>query len=416
MLKKDLKEKESNFFKLREFYRMRENKLATEEAILLNEKRGYAKLISSLIKQHIKIATKDLEKTEDRLKKIKEKNQKAAQQIKDYEKKLKDLKKEQERIKKEIKNKRDYFKNVETEFRAKDLEFSNIDKSLNERLDHIAQREKSLLELKEHVLQKESEVRKRDHELELMEFDTKRHEREIDKLKFSINNNELILTIREKQLKKRIESYELIKEDVSRNIRREKRAINRLERKLRSKDISLKKRLSKVGDEENEVDQYHKGLFDLAHSLSEGQELQLKEIKVSYPEAEVGNPTVLDILRLLNKAKDFLKNDQKERARDVYLEIQRRFEELDDSDRTELYDEILKVFKTKSDVRMNAPSTPSMDQLLQEFEESIASNNMSQAQVAYNEIQDMYAAMSQDERSKYYQRVMDLYNQISNKV
>jgi len=422
----DLKDKTSNFLKLQKFYQVRENRLSHEESNLLKEKRQYSKLISKLLNQHFGIAKSDLENTEHRIQELKDKNKETGTQLKDYEKKFRDLVKEKDRIKKEISDKKNYFSTVETEFKEKDPEFQTLNEILDKKNDINIEKESVLLELKTHIEKADAELKSKIQILDLKEFDLKTVQKDMERLTFDLSNNRNRLAIRQKQLEKRVSSYKMLKDDISRNIGRERRAITRLEKKMHGESYHVDKKISEANlleegyDAKKKEQIEHKSLMDMAHEVELEEELHIKEINVShhFPETSLGSPAILDILRLLNIARNFINNDNKGRARDSYLEIQRVFDTLDEENREDIYSEILRVFRPKDNINVysNQPedvlASHDIDSLIQNFDSAISLGDLAAAEKIYNKLQMKYARLPTEDKTKYYESIMQLYNKI----
>ncbi len=158
----------------------------------------------------------------------------------------------------------------------------------------------------------------------------------------------------------------------------------------------------------------------MAQDLKKEEELHLKEINVShhFPETAVGNPAILDILRLLNIARNFINNNEKDRARDTYLEIQRVFDTLDETNKEDIYEEILKVFRPKPNINVysNQPedvlASHDIDSLIQKFDSAISLGDLQAAEKIYAKLQMKYARLPKEDKTKYYNNIMQLYNKI----
>ena len=422
-IKFDLKDKKSNFLKLQKFYQARENRLSHEEANLLTEKRQYTKLVSGLLNKHFGIAKSDLENTGHKIQELKNKNKEAEKQLKGYEKKFRDLVREKDRIKKDISDKKNYFSTVESEFKEKDPEFEKLNVLLNKKNELNIEKESVLLELKTKIEKADAELKSNIQGLDLKELDLKTVQKDMERLTFDLSNNRNRLEIRQKQLEKRISSYKMLKDDISRNIGREKRAITTIEKKLHGESYHVDKKIDEANMLEEGFDakkKEHKSLFDMAHALELEEEIHLKEINVShhFPETTLGNPAILDILRLLNMARNFINNDKKGRARDTYLEVQRVFDGLDEENKEDIYTEILKVFRPKDNINVysNQPedvlASHDINSLIQNFDSAISLGDLAAAEKIYGKLQLKYARLSKEDRTKYYESIMQLYNKI----
>ncbi len=416
-MKKSLKEKEEQFLGLQEFLKKRENKLSIEEENLLNEKRRYNKSVSNLIEKHLFIAKQDLETTEKTLGEIKNKVSEADKQIKDYEKKYNDLEKKKDELKNYLKEKQEYFSNQEKEFRGRDDEFAELSNELDSREKEIARLEKELKDYEKTIEESEEEIRKRTLDMEVKEVDLKSIDRDVDRLKFDIDNHKVRLDIREKQFKKRNDSFERIRKDVKNNIANEKRAIKRLEKRLGYQERSVDNELEKIEETGKLYDQELKIAKDLPEFEERTEDIHLSEINITheFPEREIGNPNYLDILRLLNKARVFIRTNQKQKSRDVYLEIQRIFEDLNEEDKEELYPQVMEIYKTRPGVmtNMNTGYSKNIDILIQNFENSVMQGNLQESNTIYSELQQRYQILPNDKKPKYFNKIMSIYNRIS---
>ena len=317
-LKKDLKEKEQKFTKLQLFFNSREKKLSVEEANLLNEKRRHAKLVSNLLDNHKLLAEKDLEEIDKKINESKERIGKSSKRIIDHKLKLKNLKKETKIVKEKIANKKLYFKSVEKEFKSRDPKFASLAMKLDTKKQKIVDLEPKLSQFEQDLNKTEQDIKKRKQSLELKELDLTSIEKDINRIKFKLKNSELRVQIREKQLEKRLSSFVKIRKDIKNSIAREKRAVKRIEDNLTKKGVYVSRELGKF----EELDKGYDHASDAIFNTGRDTDLEFREVKFTHlPKEKVGNPNILDILRLLNIAKDFIRSNQTNRSRDTYLQI-----------------------------------------------------------------------------------------------
>ncbi len=434
-LKEELKEKEANFMKLQNFYQKREIKLSHEEGNLLKDKKEHSKIVSSLLQKHLILAKKDLEIIDSKLSELKEKNRKAENTINEYEKKFQKIVEEKDLIKKEIIDKKEYFENVEKEFKEKDPQYEELRDNLEERMSKVINKESELMNYKAQIEKSKEELKQKQQSLELKEIDLKGIEKDIEKLNFELKNKETRTLMMKKHIEKRIASFQRLRKDIMTDITEEKKQIRKVERKLTSKGVYIDTKLKKEEAREKGYNAYEKNLMDKADSLEEGDELRIDEVSISnmLPEDYMGNPSILDILRLLNIAKDFLQHNQNERARDAYLEIQRIFEDLNEEEREDVYPEIMNVFKTKkgfqnifSNKSENMPyinetneyegiakiRENDFDSLLNQFQVYAETGDLVQAEQIYSLLQQKYLRLPQEQKELYYPQIMSIYNRV----
>ncbi len=416
-LRKEIEDKEDSFLKLQDFYKNRENKLSLEEENLLKEKRRYAKLVSGLITNHLSVAIRDLKGVNEKLRDVEKKNKELDKKLHEQEKRHKDLIKEKDDIKKDMEQKKKLFDETEKDFEKKGPQFEELDKRLKKKEENLQEREKHLITFGQRVKESQNTARKKEQELEIKELELKSIEKDIERLSFNLKNDNLRLNMREKQLDKRISSYEMLKEDIDRNIRREKRAIRKIEEKLNKRGYGVDRKLRKTETEDEKIGDKLGSIYELGHTLKEPT--HFKEFKVThhFPEVEPGSPAILDILRLLNKAQDFINSGRRARSRDVYLEVQRLFEELNEEEKESIYPEILDIFKPKETYK-NMYEHPiksgneNIDELIHRFENTIISGDLSSSQELYSRLQQKYVQLPPEEKEKYYSKIMDLYNKV----
>jgi hypothetical protein len=412
-MKKELEDKRESFEKLQKFYQLRENRLSVEEGNLLQEKRQYAKLLSSLVARHFDIAKTDLEKTEKKIHKVKERSLRYDERYREIEKRSKGLVQDRAEIKKEIESKKKYFNELEEEFRSKDPQFEELSTHLDKRNDSILKKSAAISELQTDIEKTEEEIRARRQTLDLKELDLKGLEKQIERINYDLKNKNMKLEMKHKQLERRISSYTELRKEVMQHIAREKRAISRIEDKLENKGHQVTRKLNELDTAEKHYKSFDKGLAHVARHLKDDEELHINSITVTHGYPSVGNPAVLDILRLLNKSKDYLSNGDNDRAKDSYVEIQRIFEDLDEEERESIYPEILKVFRPKSSMAAEIVFTDSsINALLHQFQNSVDAGDMQIAEEVYNKLQEKYTTLPKDEKSKYYTRIMELYNRV----
>jgi len=417
-LKNDLREKEENFLKLQKFYQSRENRLSVEEGNVIIEKKQYGKLVSNLLAKHLELASLDLRRVNENLETVKEKNKNSDKRLIEYDKKFWNIVREKDEIKKEMEAKKKYFDNLEEDFSKKDPEFEEINKKLDKRNETTIKRETNLIDFEKNIETTEQELRRKAQSFDIKELDLKSVEKDMDRIRYDMKSKQLRVNMMKNLLEKRMASYDMLRKDISYNIAREKRAITRIEKRLENKGVYIVGKLKETNLKEMAFDNYRKNMKGIVNGLGEDEELHIHDITITRGYPEVGNPAVLDILRLLNIGKDYMRNDEKERARDAYLEIQRIFEELGEEEREELFPEVLKVFKTKNKFGMpfesheRLMSNTNIDSLLQEFQFSVDSGNIKNSEHIYSRLQQKYVDLSPDEKERYYPRIMELYNRV----
>jgi hypothetical protein len=424
-IKKDMKEKGNNFLHLQKFYQSRENRLMVEEGNILDEKRNYSKVVSGLLSKHIIIAKKDIEKADLKLSEMARKENKLDGEIRGYKTKFSDLIKEKDSIGKGIAEKKIYFDGVERDFRSKDPEIAELNSNLDKREMTLLKREDGLSRFMLEIENSNGELKRKSDALDMKELDLKYVEKDIEKLNFTLQNGFTMLDLKEKQLVKRISSYEMLDTDIKRHIEREKKNVEKIEEKLALKGYKLDSKIKAAQKDEKVYNEYAKSIRKEGHNL-EGDSVY-SEFKISHDEfnVDVGNPTTLDILRLLNIAKDFLAHNQTERARDAYLEIQRRFDEIEEEEREDLYNEVMRVFKPRhkgGEEHSHLPSaemfetktnrSTNIDTLLTDFMTSIQRKDLQSSNDAYMQIQRIYSQLPKEDKGKYYPKIMDLYNRV----
>ncbi|NTV23194.1 MAG: hypothetical protein HGA85_02345 [Nanoarchaeota archaeon] len=415
-MKNEVKEKQESFIKLQRFYQERENKLSVEEENLLNEKRQYSRLVSGLLMRHMDIALSDLAATEKKITTLlaheKELDESLNSKVDNY----KDITKEKDSIKKDMEQKKKYFDTVELEFNQKAPEFEALDRQLTMKQEALAKKEPAVISFEAQLGKSELEIRSRLQSLELKELDLKSMEKDIDKIKYDQQNKAVRLRMLESQLQKRMESYDRLRRDVSASIAREKRAIDRIEKRLMQKGYYLNQKEKTVDTQGKVYDDMTKTLVGRSNLLNNPQELHLHQVTVSHtPLVDVGSPDILDILRLLNVAKDFIGHGQNPRARDTYLEIQKIFEDLNEGDKEEIYGEITNVFKPRELDTMrkdNLLSEANIDNLLQQFQISVTSGDIKSSEQIYQKLQEKYVQLPKEEKNRYYTAIMGLYNRL----
>ena len=187
-----------------------------------------------------------------------------------------------------------------------------------------------------------------------------------------------------------------------------------MEKRLGVKSSAINSKLSKI----KKVDDYYSESMNEMVMKNDGDTI-VREItfKHHYPNNDIGNPYVLDILKLLNKAKVFINTNQRNKSRDTYLEVQRLFENLGEEDREELYGEIVTVFKEKPAMQDMQRITPvlntNIDNLIREFESSVASGNSHASGDIYQQLQQTYLDLPKEHKGKYYNRIMNLYSKVA---
>ncbi len=433
-LKKDLKDKEESFLGLQKFYQKREEKLFLEENNLLEEKRRYGKTVSGLIGNHINIAKEDIEKTQAEILSLKSKIQKADESFKEYSKNQKKLMHEKDMLRKTLDGKKKYFSEIEKDFSKKDLEFQSLEKDILKRQEKAAKLEQKLHDYETHITKAEEDARKKHHELELKELDLRAIDKQIGRMQFDMKNQKLRLDTREKYLQKRLDSFEELRKDIKNQIAAEKRAVARLEEKLYNRGNKVNRRLRAAETEEENYDSIIKGVYSNADNesqYSEDDTLEefdepyevakiteektdetkqvVNEITVTHlPDTRIGNPSYLDILRLINIAKDSLEKSMADRAKGCYVEIIKLFDDLSEQDKDELYSMITEVFRTKgSYIRVISEK---IESLLTQFNSAVERGDMVSSSHIYSMLQQKYLALPKEDKPRYYNKIMEVYN------
>ena len=413
-LKHDLKDKEKKFLLLQKFYNNREQKLHTEESNLIEEKRKYGKIVSNLLLNHLESAQAELDHINDKIGQLKLKDKLLDKDLAQQDLDKKHILNEKELIKKTILSKKKYFSEIESAIKEKNPEFEEIGKAISLKEKQNIEMQDRLLDYEKVIDDARHEVRTKTQTLELRELDLKSVNKEIDRLKLDINNHELRLNIRQKQLQKRIDTYMRLRKQVNTSIAREKRSVDKIEQRLGIKSSGINNKLRKI----KKVDDYYSESMNNMVMKNDGDTI-IREItfKHHYPNNDIGNPYVLDILKLLNKAKVFINTNQKNKSRDTYLEVQRLFENLGESDREELYGEIVSVFKERPAQQAMQRTTPilntNIDNLIREFENSVASGNSHASGNIYQQLQQTYLDLPKEDKGKYYNRIMTLYSKVA---
>jgi hypothetical protein len=413
-LKHDLKDKENKFLLLQKFYNNREQKLHTEESNLITEKRKYSKIVSNLILNHLESAQAELNHINDKIGQLKLKDKLLDKDLAQQELNKKYIQDEKELIRTTILSKKKYFAEVENAIKEKDPAFEELIDAIALKQDQNVELQDRLMDYEKLIDDARHETRIKTQNLELRDLDLKSINKEIDRLRLDINNHELRLNIRQKQLQKRIDTYLRLRKDVNTSISREKKAIDRMEKRLGVKSSAINSKLSKI----KKVDDYYSESMNEMVMKNDGDTI-VREItfKHHYPNNDIGNPYVLDILKLLNKAKVFINTNQRNKSRDTYLEVQRLFENLGEEDREELYGEIVTVFKEKPAMQDMQRITPvlntNIDNLIREFESSVASGNSHASGDIYQQLQQTYLDLPKEHKGKYYNRIMNLYSKVA---
>ncbi|MFH2020739.1 MAG: hypothetical protein ABIJ34_04955 [archaeon] len=415
LIKKDLKTKENAFIAIQEFFNKREDRLHHEESNLLTEKRSYGKLVSNLLGEHIKIAQADLQKTTEIIDVEKKKEAALDSEIDKLRKQFKILKKQKELFDAEIAGKDNYFGKTHSELKVKDKDFVNLKNDLDKKLDLLLSKEKSLKKIEADLDQVEIDARERSRHLEEKEFNIDTAQKDAERLHFNLKNDVIRLRLKERQLEKRLSSFDHIKMDIRRAIAREKSAVTRIEKKLQKKGYTIGRELHQTDKLDKFYDSEIKSVLDLAHAPREN-DLQVKNVSYREYDEEIGHPNVLDILRLLNIAKGYLSKGDKTKTKASYEEIQRLFGELEEDEREELYPEITRVFTEKDFVTnagyTNDNSSNNIDSMIRDFEDSVHSGNLQVSGEIYAQIQDRYQEMPKEDKGKYYGKIMSLYNKL----
>jgi hypothetical protein len=404
-LRQELNDKQEKFKQLQELINKREEKLHIEESNLLEEKRRHARVIKKLIKDHLKVALFDLSVVERKINELKLQDKELDVKLASMDIEHKQFEKERELLRIELKSKKKYFDEVEKNIKKKNPSFEQIIATVRKTNKTNFELENKLIEFEKFINDTKHEVRMRNQAIELKELDLKSIEKEIDRINLSVNNNKLRLEIREKSLNKRIEPFKSLRQQIRRSISREKRNLKAIEKRLESKGYVINVKLQKTKKLDDYYELESKGLMTNDKNTIE------REIKIthSFGGDEIGNPNVLDILRLLNKAKLFISSNQKDKSRDTYLEIQRLFDKLNEFDREELYGEVVQVFKNQP----TNVNTNDVEELIAQLEDAIKVNNINMTSQIYQQLQNVYLGLGGEQRNKYYNKIMDLYNQVN---
>ncbi|MBN2367463.1 hypothetical protein JXC34_00465 [Candidatus Woesearchaeota archaeon] len=422
-VKEDLKEKEENFLKLQDFYRARERRLSHEEGNLLEEKRRFSRTVAHLLHKHRKLVDIDLAKCNEKLQRLSKDNKKADNLLNIFEKKYAMMRKEKESLTKSLQDKQRYFNGLEKDFRKKDKDFAKLNELLDMKHKNIREKMPTLDKFEKTLEETEEIIKERNRSLELKELDLNYLERDIEKLEHGLTNKAIRLDIGEKQLEKRAASFDRLKKDVQESINSEKKSIQRIANKLSRKGYNISRDLHRINETEKGFDQYQNSLFDMAHKLNEDESLHINEISITheFPEIKPGDPNILDILRLLNIARDFIRHNQDARARDAYLEIQRIFDRLEELDKEEVYEHILEVFKPRTNeyVRTNEYSSTqvggmatNIDSLIRKFQDTLDKGDTQSSGQIYSQLQESYSQLSPEEKERYYTQIMQIYNRV----
>ncbi|MBN2368482.1 hypothetical protein JXC34_05680 [Candidatus Woesearchaeota archaeon] len=431
--KKELSEKHDAFLKLRDHYRKREGKLSVEESNLLNEKRKYAKFIEANLNKHKELIRKDMINTESIIKSKKLTIEEVEEKIVKLESEQQELKVEMETIQKETRERREHFDRMEKSFTEKEPVIEKTLYGIQQKETNLLERENKLGEMNRELDLIELKVQKRQHELETNELGHEEHEKKIETLRIKLENKNTSLRLKEFELNKRLSSFDILYRDVNTRIRKRKLALNKLARKI----TSLKRNLSR---KTHSTERLLEGLQELGEEIY-GSNYDVTSDDLSYLKDNnmedmwmaggPGTPALLEVFRLLNIARIALDKQQVEEARDIYLNISNLYEQLPEEEQEEAYNETLKVFKTKearlqeteSDKAIpieNRPFklkthevTPSnIDLLLYQLEDSIKAHDMRTSNQVYYRLQETYTLLPDDERARYYPRIMQLYNQV----
>jgi hypothetical protein len=422
-IRTDLKEKEENFVELQQFFNKRESRLHHEEANLIDEKRKHGKLVTSLLEHHRFIAEKDLKELDARISDYKVQETRLDSEIEEMSKRFTLLTKEKNLLKGEARSKERYFKRAEEEFKSKDSTFDSIQKSIEKKEKILLEKEKKIIALEKSLEEGETAYRENHRKSEERDLDLQVIEKEIDRLHFSMKNNVVRLKMREQQIDKRISSFEIIRQDVRRTINRERGAVRRIERRLEKKGIKVNRGLRETEKLQKFNDTNFTSIYDKAHLLNAGEELHIKETQYLSGSGEnLGNPDLLDVLRLLNIAKNSLKEGDAAKPKEIYQEVQRLFENLDEYDREEVYPIITRVFKARlqqpeeklqvEQIEDHPVLEANIDSLIQRFEDMVDVGDTESSGQIYSRIQNMYVGLPKEEKSKYYNKIMELYGRL----
>ncbi len=415
-LKQELAIKEKSFLELQKFYQQRENRLSVEEGNLLDEKRSHGKLVSSLLTKHIEAAQNDLKSTEEKISDVKDRIKKADFGIKETFRKFADISREKENLQKDVKEKQKYFAEIEKGFLEKDPEFDETNKLLDSKIENNIERESAIKSFEKNLDASIEEFKGKTDYFDLKELDIKALGNEIDRIQLNLAARETRVKYLERHVNRRIDSYKSIKKKVSYAITNEKRLLSLVQARLTKKGYVISGKLNTLEKNEKIYDEYNRKLKSFGF---ETQSDPLEDINI---ESDTGNPSILDILKLLNIARDYLEHHEKDRAKDAYLEIQRVFDDLNEDEREELYPEVTKVFKTRDfthtshhdDALTNAEdyTNVNIDELLTRFETFVNNSDYQMSEHIYSKLQERYTELSANDKNRYYPRIIELYNKV----
>ena len=419
------KEKERAFLVLQKYFQKRENKLSVEEGNLLSEKKHYKNIVSNLVEKHLTLAYNDIDRADYAIEDLKRKNKNADEKIISFEKAFKELIDRKKRIDKLLKSRTEYFDTLEKEFKSREKEFEKSDAILQKEKIRILEKEAALVDFEKNIMEAREKVKRQLQMFELKELDIKTLDKNLDSLKFSIKSKENRINIKTSQVERRIDSYIRLKNHITRHLAIERTAIKRLERKLRKKGSLVDNELDEIEYKEQGLDKHHDKVFGLAKTLKRGEAIHARTIEVEhqYPDMEPGNPDVLDILKMLNIAKENISQNRDAEARNIYMGIQKVFENLNEDERLDIEGEINSVFKKRdlnnnnlNQIPTNSPTaneSENLDHLIEDFRGFIDRGDMEMAQKVYDELQNQYSGMGKETKAQYYNKIMDIYNTIN---
>ena len=253
-------------------------------------------------------------------------------------------------------------------------------------------------------------------------------------------NIKLILTDREREIKRRESSYEVeikrykdLKHEIEKNIRAKKYEIKKLENKIKnaSKRIKIKENDSNLLGE----GLYYLGekLYGVDYELDLGDDSDISgisKINSSFSPG-IGSPQLLEIFRRLNIGKIALSKFHTEEAKRIYQDINEIYANISEEEKDDAYSEIVRVFKdlimqpeserpvlmnNNLDESRNNLSTiyeiDNIDKLIEEFQITIQNKKIHESEKIYQQIQNAYSSLTEDKKDMYYPKIMQVYNQI----
>jgi hypothetical protein len=250
----------------------------------------------------------------------------------------------------------------------------------------------------------------------MSDLDMKKLEAEATTRKMQINGLQEILKEREKKIVFNNSKLDDIKADIHKEQQKYRNDIKMLMKHLQSKEKYMKARNQNIEKYNEGLDYIGTDIYGVGYNLAADEELHIKEISVTeeMPEmsSNLGAPEVLEIFRLLNYAKIILSRNQVDEAKKVYSTINELYERLQSRDQEGIYSHVLNIFKPRNEsVYMVKQETDNdIDSMIRKFSESVDSNNKEMSGQLYNELQKRYYTMNEQEKEKYYDQIMSVYN------